>query len=81
MKTKKIAKEKGIEDLFFADLEIHAIRFTEWMSKYGYEKTFIGKKGWASIFELADDDFDARNCKRYTIKDLYKQFMIDQLCL
>jgi hypothetical protein len=80
MKTEEIAKEKGIEDLFYADLEIHAIRFAEWMAKYNYEKVFIGKKGWITYNDCGDE-FDESKCKKYTIKDLYKQFMIDDLCL
>lgn len=77
MKTEKIAKEKGIEDLFFADLEIHAIRFAEWISKYGYEKVFEEKKGWITFYE---QDTKSLKVKSFTIKALYKQFMIDDLC-
>jgi hypothetical protein len=76
MKTEKIAKEKGIEDLFFADLEIHAIRFAKWLEEKSYNDMFQDVKNdgetWASY---ADES------KRFTIKDLYKQFMIDDLCL
>jgi hypothetical protein len=78
MKTQKIAKEKGIEDLFFADLEMHSIRFAKWISKYGYEKVFKGKKGWITYFGI--EDYDDKKCTRYSIKELYDKFMIDYLC-
>lgn len=71
MKTK-------IEELFFKDLENHSIKFAEWISKYGYEKVFKSKKGWITYFEY--DDYDEKKCTRYSIKELYKKFMIDYLC-
>lgn len=78
MKTSKIEKKQVMEDLFFADLEIHAIRFAEWIAKYGYEKVFEEKKGWLTYYE---EDTKSLKVKSFTIKALYKQFMIDDLCL
>lgn len=72
-------KEEEITELFFKDLEKHSIMFAEWMAKYGYEKVFKGKKGWTTLSE--EDNYRFETAKKYFIKDLYKQFMIDYLCL
>ena len=62
-------------DLFYKDMENHSIKFAKWMSKKGYENIFkdTDKNGktWASVFNEEE---------RFTIKELYKQFMIDYLC-
>jgi len=77
MKTENIAKQKGIEDLFYADLEKHSIRFAQYISKNCYEHRFKGSKGWISYL---DDEDDESKMKRFTIQEIYKKFMIDYLC-
>ena len=77
MKTQKIAKQKGIEDLFFKDLEMHSIRFAKYISDNCYHHHFKGSKGWVTYFDEEDDD---SKMQRFTIKEIYKKFMIDYLC-
>jgi hypothetical protein len=67
--------EITVLELFYKDMENHSIKFAKWMSKKGYENIFKDTdkdgKTWASFFNEEE---------RFTIKELYKKFMIDYLC-
>jgi hypothetical protein len=56
-------------------IQDRAILFAQWNSKEGYDNMFedIDNDGrtWASYFDES---------KRFTIKELYDNFMIDYLC-
>ena len=69
---------EDIKDLFWQDMESHSIKFAEWLSNNTYEKVFYEKKGWLKMCDV--ENTDDPKVKSYTIKYLYKQFMIDYLC-
>jgi hypothetical protein len=58
-------------------LQDRAILFAKYISDNCYEKVFKGKKGWISAYDYNYIECEA---KRFTIKELYKKFMIDYLC-
>ena len=58
-------------------LQNRAILFAKYLSDNCYEKVYDGQKGWISTCEI---EYIECKAKRYTIKELYKNFMIDYLC-
>ena len=58
-------------------MQDRAILFAKYISDNCYEKVFKGQKGWISTYDINYIECEA---KRYTIKELYKNFMIEYLC-
>lgn len=73
-----IPKEKKDKlELLDIILQDRAILFAKYLSDNCYEHRFKGSKGWITYFDEQDDE---SKMKRFTIKELYKKFMIDYLC-
>jgi len=62
-------------DILYKDIENNSIKFAQWIANNGYDDMYVDVnndgKTWVN-YENED--------KKFTIKELYKEFMIDYLC-